>query len=62
MGRHHAESGTSGQKKESEMMRRKRWRRCISKKVAQVINSAEGSAGLLHGEEVHRSCRETKQT
>ena len=29
-------------------MRRKRWRRCINKKVAQTINSAEGSAGLLH--------------
>ena len=33
--------------KKQKKMRRKRWRRCINKKVAQIINSAEGSAGLL---------------
>ena len=31
-----------------KQMRRQRWRRCINKKVAQIILSAEGSAGLLH--------------
>ena len=29
-------------------MRRKRWRRCIKNKLTQIIEVAEGSAGLLH--------------
>ena len=31
-----------------ERLARRRWRRCINKKVAQMIKSAEGRAGLLH--------------
>ena len=37
-------SGWRNEKK----MRSERWRRGINKKVAQMIKSAEGSAGLLH--------------
>ena len=29
-------------------MRSKRWRRCIKTKVSQIIEGAEGSAGLMH--------------